>query len=439
MQAKKWLLRIPLILVGSILAGIGIDSGYALVRGQRYQTFSTPTPLLPGETLVIGIHGGRNRWDDARRSIRRVALQLRNRNLPGVHVETVENNRRSIALELVRNAFDRNRDGKLDPGEAASARVVLYGQSLGGAAVVKLARELKALGVPVLLTVQIDSVGFNDSHLPDNVRAAANLYEDSGWLIHGEPKIRADDPSRTAVLGNIRFNYRMKQIDLSDLPWYRKAFRVDHIRVEHDPDVWAKVEELLLAELHKPAFSLLASQKNQAKKLQAVRFETDAGVIDVEVDGSYAPGTVANFLKYVDGGFYGGGRFHRAVKINPDNQPDKRIKIEVIQAGPNPDRPKNEFPPIPLERTSVTGLRHVDGTISMARDGPDSATSDFFVCIGNQPELDFGGKRNPDGQGFAAFGRVVKGMDVVRKIQNSTAEGQRLTPPVKIISAKRLN
>ena len=80
---------------------------------------------------------------------------------------------------------------------------------------------------------------------------------------------------------------------------------------------------------------------------------------------------------------------------------------------------------------------HKDGTISMARDGPDSAMSDFFICVGDQPELDFGGKRNPDGQGFAAFGRVVKGMDVVKKIQASKADGQTLTPPVKIIKVTR--
>lgn len=90
-----------------------------------------------------------------------------------------------------------------------------------------------------------------------------------------------------------------------------------------------------------------------------------------------------------------------------------------------------------LERTNRTGLKHLDGTISMARNGADTATSDFFICIGNQPELDFGGKRNPDGQGFAAFGHVVRGMDVVRKIQKSKAEAQTLKPPIEILSIIR--
>jgi len=170
----------------------------------------------------------------------------------------------------------------------------------------------------------------------------------------------------------------------------------------------------------------------EAKRVQ-LRIQTEMGNIDIEVDAEHAPITAANFLRYVDGGHYKNGRVHRTVKTNPDNQPDKRVKIEVIQAGVDPTRDKEGFPPILLERTSVTGIKHRDGTISMARSEPDSAKSDFFLCIGEQPELDFGGKRNPDGQGFAAFGRVTQGMDIVRKIQNAPAEGQKLTPPVKIL------
>jgi peptidyl-prolyl cis-trans isomerase A (cyclophilin A) len=167
-----------------------------------------------------------------------------------------------------------------------------------------------------------------------------------------------------------------------------------------------------------------------------VVIRTDKGDIEAELDAARAPGTVANFLRYVEGKFYDGGCFHRTVK--PDNQPNSKVKIEVIQAGIDPGRAKDERPPIPLERTGKTGLAHRDGTLSMAREGPDTATSDFFICIGDQPELDFGGRRNPDGQGFAAFGRVVKGMDVVRKIQTSPAEGQTLTPPVMIRAIRRL-
>ena len=173
-----------------------------------------------------------------------------------------------------------------------------------------------------------------------------------------------------------------------------------------------------------------------AQETVRVRIRTGVGNIDVELYPDKAPGTVANFLKYVDGGFYEGGRFHRTVTL--DNQPNNDVLIEVIQAGINADRRGEGFDPIPLERTSVTGLRHEDGAISMARGGPDSARSDIFICIEDQPSLDFGGDRNADGQGFAAFGKVVDGMDVVRAIQAAPAEAQSLAPPIGIISIERL-
>ena len=181
-------------------------------------------------------------------------------------------------------------------------------------------------------------------------------------------------------------------------------------------------------------FSLLA--RPLRAETVGVVLNTRLGPIELEVDATRAPITAKNFLRYVDGGHYDGGRFHRTVRLN--NQPGKDVLIEVVQAGTNPTPLREPIPPIALERTKDTGLRHKDGTVSMARDGPDTATSDFFICIGDQPELDFGGKRNPDGQGFAAFGRVVKGMEVVRKIQGAPADGQGLTPPVPILSAKRI-
>lgn len=165
-----------------------------------------------------------------------------------------------------------------------------------------------------------------------------------------------------------------------------------------------------------------------------VELKTELGTILIEVDGGRAPVTAENFLRYVREGFYDGGRFHRTV--TPLNQPGQSVRIEVVQAGIAPARERDEHPPIPLERTRDTGLRHVDGAVSMARAEPDTATSDFFICIGDQPELDYGGRRNPDGQGFAAFGRVTKGMEVVRKIQAAPAEGQTLAPPVAILSAR---
>lgn len=180
--------------------------------------------------------------------------------------------------------------------------------------------------------------------------------------------------------------------------------------------------------------SVGAGRGSAAQDLPRVLIQTSLGSMEVEVDTVRAPITTRNFLRYVDQGSYRGGRFHRTVRL--DNQPENRVRIEVIQGGPDSLRAKDS-PPIQLERTTETGLSHRDGSISMARDGPDTATSDFFICIGNQPELDFGGKRNPDGQGFAAFGKVVRGMDVVRQIHTARAQGQQLTPPIEIVDITR--
>jgi peptidyl-prolyl cis-trans isomerase A (cyclophilin A) len=182
---------------------------------------------------------------------------------------------------------------------------------------------------------------------------------------------------------------------------------------------------------------LLALLLGQGSALPHVVMETEAGVIEMEIDTGRAPITAGNFLAYVGAGLYDGGRFHRTVTVKPDNQPNNAVKIEVIQAGANAAR-RREFPPaIALERTSVSGIRHLDGVVSMARLGPDTARDEFFICVGDQPSLDFGGARNPDGQGFAAFGRVVRGMEVVKKIHASAAEGQTLAPSIRILRVTR--
>ena len=184
------------------------------------------------------------------------------------------------------------------------------------------------------------------------------------------------------------------------------------------------------------ATPVLAQEKNLRV---VVRIQTELGDIIVALSGDRAPRTVENFLRYVDTGSYDGGVFHRSV--TPDNQQHSPVKIEVIQGGPN-RASKQRLPPVPLERTSLTGLKHVNGAISMARDSADSAdtaTADFFICLGPQPQLDFGGTRNPDGQGFAAFGLVIKGLDIVRSIQQSPVTVQTLTPPITIKQISRVD
>jgi peptidyl-prolyl cis-trans isomerase A (cyclophilin A) len=193
---------------------------------------------------------------------------------------------------------------------------------------------------------------------------------------------------------------------------------------------------LIAALLLIPRLMSGVASAQQRGSLPHVVVQSELGDIEIEVDTARAPLTSANFLKYVDARHFHGGTWHRTVKM--DNQPDNQIKIEVIQAGVNPDRAKEGFPPIPLERTSKTGILHKDGTVSMARGGADTATSGFFICINDQPSLDFGGRRNADGQGFAAFGHVVRGMDVVRRIQQApNTDAQKLTPPVKIVGVTR--
>ena len=172
-----------------------------------------------------------------------------------------------------------------------------------------------------------------------------------------------------------------------------------------------------------------------------VIFETELGSITMEVDRSHAPITSANFLKYVDGKYYNGGMINRAVR--PDNTVRHDVEIQVIQFQSDPARETDLFAPIPLERTSATGLKHLNGTISMARNGPDTAQASFSILIGDQPEMNFGGRRNPDGQGFAVFGRVISGMDIVKKIHQSHTgtdgeyKTETLDPPIKIIRAFR--
>lgn len=174
---------------------------------------------------------------------------------------------------------------------------------------------------------------------------------------------------------------------------------------------------------------------NSCGNREEVVISTGQGDIHVTLDLKNAPVTSANFLRYVDAHLFDSSCFYRVVR--PDNQPNDSVRIAVIQGGRYEKEETGGFPPIAHETTDQTGIRHLDGVISMARWTPGTATSEFFICVGDQPDLDFGGKRNPDGQGFAAFGRVTRGMDVVRKIHSIEAPSQYLEKPVMIYSITR--
>jgi len=169
----------------------------------------------------------------------------------------------------------------------------------------------------------------------------------------------------------------------------------------------------------------------QSQSTVIVHIETELGMVTAEIDTVRAPITATNFLRYVDMGLYSGGTFYRAVRL--DNQPDNDVKIEVIQGGLDRARGDEQLPPIRMEPTGETGILHLDGVLSVARVGPDTGRGEFFICIGPQPELDQGGRRNPDGWGFAAFGRVIEGMDLVRRIQARETDGQYLAEGDRVV------
>lgn len=182
---------------------------------------------------------------------------------------------------------------------------------------------------------------------------------------------------------------------------------------------------------------LLLSSCQSPPRDPQVEIVTPLGSITAEIHLTEAPLSAGAFLRNVEKGVYNGGRanFYRVVHMG--NQPDNKVKIEVVQGGIDRETGDTSVPYIPHETTKVTGLTHLDGTLSMARDAPGTANTEFSICIGPQPELDFGGRRNPDGQGFSVFGRVIGGMDVVRRIQQLPETGQYLDREVAIESVKR--
>ena len=171
--------------------------------------------------------------------------------------------------------------------------------------------------------------------------------------------------------------------------------------------------------------------KSAGHELPELVIYTSLGDIWIQVDTVHAPVTALNFLALSEKGAYQNSAFYRVVR--PDNQPGNKVKIEVIQGGLlfQDDRIE-QYAPVIHESTHVTGLKHTGGTLSMARIEPGSASTEFFICIGDQPELDYGGKRNPDGQGFAAFGKVTRGMETVKLIQQQSDKDKYLWNPVQI-------
>jgi hypothetical protein len=208
---------------------------------------------IPGHAnaLVIGFVGGRIARSDKAHTEVQLAARLQNDYPSGVQVRMFENRHGDEALRTAVRFLDTNSDGVLSAQEKSSARIAIYGHSWGASETVTLARALGKEGIPVLLTVQVDSVtkpGENDGAIPANVLQAVNFYQRDG-LLHGRSEIHADDSSRTKILGNFLTSYRLHPINCDQYPWFARTFMRSHIEIESDPKVWARVESLIRSKL----------------------------------------------------------------------------------------------------------------------------------------------------------------------------------------------
>jgi len=179
-----------------------------------------------------------------------LAARLRKDYPNGMDAKIFANHQGSQAHNEIRRLLDINHDGKLSPNEKQNARIVLYGHSWGASETVAMARLLERDGIPVLLTIQVDSVtkGSDDRMIPANVAQAINFYQLDG-LLHGQRQILAVDPSRTEILGNFESDYRKNPIKLDGFPWYAQLFMKPHIEIESDPVVWDRIESLIRSKL----------------------------------------------------------------------------------------------------------------------------------------------------------------------------------------------
>ncbi len=201
--------------------------------------------------IVIGFVGGFIKPGNSIHREVRLAAALRKDYPAGTYVQVFENHHPEVPLQQIHLLLDTDHDGTLSAAEKQNARIIIYGHSWGASESVALSRALQQDGIPVLLTIQVDSVtkrGENDEVIPANVRQAVNFYQPDG-IIHGRPEIRAADPSRTQILGNFRFDYKADPIDCPQYPWFARAFEKTHIEIESDPRVWNQVESLIRAEL----------------------------------------------------------------------------------------------------------------------------------------------------------------------------------------------
>jgi hypothetical protein len=207
--------------------------------------------LSAGPTIVVGFVGGFVRHNDAAHEEVQLAARLRKDYTSGVEIKTFANHYARQAHQEILQSLDADRNGTLSAREKLDARIVLYGHSWGASEAINMARALEKDGVPVLLTIQVDSVsklGERDGLIPANVAQAVNFYQLDG-ILHGQRQILAADPSRTQILGNFQSNYKTTHINIAGYPWYARMFMKPHIEIESDPSVWGRVESLIRSKL----------------------------------------------------------------------------------------------------------------------------------------------------------------------------------------------
>src|ERR1700751_1867716 len=233
--------------VGLLVGSFGVsERGAAGGDGSATNTSYSSSP-----TIVFGFMGGFVRHDDARHPAVKFVEQLRKEYPGAVYARVFENRKYREAYEIIRQRLDIDHDGKLSDREKSPARILLFGTSWGGSAVVYLARRLNEDGIPVLLTVQIDSVakiGKDDSVIPPNVHQAVNYYQRRGW-VRGQQKIVAKDPARTKILGNYLLSYDKDPVTCEGFPWYDNIVTKTHVESECDPKVWSDIDALVRREL----------------------------------------------------------------------------------------------------------------------------------------------------------------------------------------------
>jgi len=213
---------------------------------------ATPTALqrtseAPRKLIVLGFMGGRVHATNYVHREALMAQQLQRRYPDTLHTEVFANHDATHALDRLLDLLDENRDGCLSPSEKSSARIVLYGHSWGASETITLAKRLQGMNIPVLLTVQVDSVeklAEDDGTIPPNVHEAINFYQTEG-LLHGRATIQAMDPKRTTILGNFQSSYRSSPVPLDGYPWFARTFMRQHIEIENDRQVWDRIEALI--------------------------------------------------------------------------------------------------------------------------------------------------------------------------------------------------